>query len=67
MSNANHALTLGHFSPGPQPVIEFAQAHNLLVIEDCAEAFDGLRYKGHPKSDVVLFSFGPIKFATAFQ
>ena len=25
------------------------------------------RYSGHPDSDAALFSFGPIKFATAFQ
>ena len=49
------------------PVIACAERHRLLVIEDCAEAFDGLRYRGHPRSDAVLFSFGPIKFGSVFQ
>jgi dTDP-4-amino-4,6-dideoxygalactose transaminase len=36
----------------------------LLLWEDCAQAFDG-RYAGHPEADAVMFSFGPIKTATA--
>lgn len=47
------------------PVIETAHEAGLLVFEDCAQAFDGDRYQGHPLSDVVAFSFGPIKSATA--
>jgi dTDP-4-amino-4,6-dideoxygalactose transaminase len=47
------------------PVIQLAQQHNLLVIEDCAQAFIGGDYAGHPDSDCSLFSFGPIKTATA--
>lgn len=47
-----------------QPVIDVARQHELLVIEDCAQAFDGC-YRGHPQSDVVAFSFGPIKSSTA--
>jgi dTDP-4-amino-4,6-dideoxygalactose transaminase len=34
-------------------------------VEDCAQAFAGRGYPGHPKSDVVMFSFGPLKNATA--
>ena len=49
------------------PIIACAERHRLLVIEDCAEAFDSLRYRGHPRSDAVLFSFGPIKFGSVFQ
>jgi len=49
------------------PVIEFAAKHSLFVIEDCAEALDGMRYKGHARSDAALFSFGPIKFGSVFQ
>lgn len=48
-----------------EPVIRFAQEHGLLVIEDCAQAFAGFESLGHPQSDVVLFSFGSIKTATA--
>jgi perosamine synthetase len=46
-------------------VARIAREHNLLLIEDCAQAFDGYRYRGHSASDVVMFSFGPIKTATA--
>ncbi len=42
-----------------------AAEYNLLFIEDCAQAFDGRRYIGHCAADVVMFSFGPIKTATA--
>lgn len=31
--------------------------------QDCAEAYVGPSYRGHPQSDVVLFSFGTIKVA----
>ncbi|EQC39061.1 hypothetical protein SDRG_03269 [Saprolegnia diclina VS20] len=48
------------------PVVEFADAHKLLVIEDCAQAYCGPSYKGHPKADVSMFSFGTIKTSTAF-
>jgi dTDP-4-amino-4,6-dideoxygalactose transaminase len=47
------------------PIIELASKHNLLVVEDCAQAFVGREYAGHEDSDVCLFSFGPIKTATA--
>lgn len=47
------------------PIAEFARQHNLLLIEDCAQAYDGSEYRGHPASDISLFSFGPIKTHTA--
>ena len=46
-------------------VVELAKRHNLLILEDCAQAFDGHLYAGHPDSDVAMFSFGPLKTATA--
>ena len=46
-------------------LIGFAHERGLQVIEDCAEAYAGRSYTGHPGSDVALFSFGPIKNATA--
>nr|CAB3262869.1 uncharacterized protein LOC100184344 [Phallusia mammillata] len=49
-----------------QPVVKICKKHNLCILEDCAEAFSGLKYKGHPESDLAFFSFGVIKFATAF-
>lgn len=47
------------------PVVEFARRHGLLVIEDCAQAFEGPGFIGHPGADVAMFSFGPLKTATA--
>lgn len=48
-----------------QPIIDFAHERGLFVFEDCAQAYTGNRDVGHPASDVRLFSFGPIKTATA--
>jgi dTDP-4-amino-4,6-dideoxygalactose transaminase len=47
------------------PIVELARLHNFVVIEDCAQAYVGNGYRGHPDSDCALFSFGPIKTATA--
>ena len=49
-----------------EPFIQTAEKHHISVIEDCAEAFCGFEHTGHPKSDISLFSFGAIKFITAF-
>lgn len=46
-------------------VVEFAQRQRLFLFEDCAQAFAADGYRGHPESDVVMFSFGTIKTATA--
>src|SRR5262249_37288036 len=45
-------------------VAALARARNLLLIEDCAQGYDGV-YVGHPEADVSLFSFGPVKTAAA--
>lgn len=47
------------------PLIAVARRHGLLVIEDCAQAFAGDGFRGHPEADVSMFSFGPLKTATA--
>jgi decaprenylphospho-beta-D-ribofuranose 2-oxidase len=47
------------------PVIELAKKHGILVIEDCAQAFSGQDYTGHPETDVAMFSFGSIKTMTS--
>ena len=44
---------------------DFAELHGLEIIEDCAQAFTGLDYTGDPRAVISLFSFGPIKTATA--
>lgn len=47
------------------PIHDFAAARNILVFEDCAQAYTGDGWCGHERSDVAFFSFGPIKTATA--
>lgn len=47
------------------PVIALAKQHGIFVFEDCAQAFTGLDYTGHPQTDAAMFSFGSIKTATA--
>ena len=46
-------------------ILHLAEERDLLVIEDCAQVYVADGYTGNPKSDVSLFSFGPIKTATA--
>jgi len=48
------------------PVVSAARSHGLIVVEDCAESFNGFDYLGYEGSDLALFSFGPIKHYTAF-
>lgn len=43
----------------------FVKSRGLLVVEDCAQAFTGRSYLGSPLADVAMYSFGPIKTATA--
>jgi dTDP-4-amino-4,6-dideoxygalactose transaminase len=47
------------------PIVELAKRNNLFVIEDCAQAFAGREYTGHPQGDLAMFSFGSIKTSTA--
>lgn len=47
------------------PSLAVAHERGALLVEDCAEAYAGPRWHGHEQSDLVLFSFGPIKTATA--
>ena len=47
------------------PAFERAKAKGLIVVEDCAQAFNGRDYGGSPLADVVMYSFGPIKTSTA--
>ena len=46
------------------PAAEFARQHGLLLVEDCAQAYDGPMNRGSPLVDVAMFSFGPIKTKT---
>ncbi len=46
-------------------MLEIARDNNLLVVEDCAQSFCRVGDSADPKSDVAMFSFGPIKTASA--
>jgi perosamine synthetase len=62
------ALVVAHLFGGRidmRPIAEFARRHGLLLIEDAAQAFAGPHYTGSEGADVSMFSFGPIKTATA--
>jgi dTDP-4-amino-4,6-dideoxygalactose transaminase len=47
-----------------EAIVRLAKEHGLIVLEDCAQAFNGF-YAGHPLSDVVMYSFGLIKTNTS--
>lgn len=68
LTPATKAILVAHLFGSRMPlddIIRFARQHALVVIEDCAQAFTGGDYLGHPESDACLFSFGPIKTSTA--
>jgi len=46
-------------------LLAWARTHHLPVIEDCAQAFCGPTWSGHPRCLASLFSFGSIKTSTA--
>ncbi len=46
-------------------VLEIAHDHHLLVVEDCAQSFCRVGDSANPTTDVAMFSFGPIKTASA--
>ncbi len=48
-----------------EPTFALAKSCGLITVEDCAQAFNGRAYQGSSLADVVMFSFGPIKTATA--
>lgn len=48
-----------------EPIVEICQKHQIILVEDCAQAFCGTSYCGASLADVSLFSFGPIKSCTA--
>lgn len=62
------AILVAHLFGSRMPldnIIDVAHQHGLLVIEDCAQAYDASSYHGHAESDISMFSFGPIKMQTA--
>lgn len=62
------ALVLAHLFGSRismDPFIHLAKRMGIFVFEDCAQAFTGPDYTGHPETDAAMFSFGSIKTATA--
>ena len=67
-SPRTRVLLVAHLFGSRMPmreVVEFSHKNQLLLIEDCAQAYTGDGWRGDISSDVCLFSFGPIKTATA--
>jgi dTDP-4-amino-4,6-dideoxygalactose transaminase len=65
---ATRALLAAHLFGGRidlDPLADVAREQGLLLFEDCAQAYCGPAYRGHPRADISMFSFGPIKTATA--
>ena len=65
---ATRVILIAHLFGGRidlDPLVELAREHGLLLLEDCAQAYCGPGFRGHPQADVSMFSFGPIKTATA--
>jgi perosamine synthetase len=48
-----------------EPYAEIACANGLLLLEDCAQSLHEAGLRSDPHADASLFSFGPIKTATA--
>lgn len=68
ISNRSRVLVVAHLFGTRlelDAIAEFAHRHNLVLVEDCAQVFDGRGYQGHPEADVRMFSFGPLKTSTA--
>ncbi len=66
ITSSTKAILIGHLFGAIinlDEIIILAKKHGIIIIEDCAQAFDG-RYLGNPLSDVVMFSFGLIKTNT---
>jgi len=62
------ALVVAHLFGGRMDltdVARFAGEHGLLLVEDCAQAFQGPEKMGDPRADVSMYSFGILKTSTA--
>lgn len=58
------AILVAHLY-GSRMALEPVLSLGLPVWEDCAQAFCGPSFTGHPAAQVSMFSFGPIKTSTA--
>jgi perosamine synthetase len=62
------AVLIAHLFGSRMPmgaIGRFCHERGLTLFEDCAQAYCGDGYAGHPASTMSMFSFGPIKTATA--
>jgi dTDP-4-amino-4,6-dideoxygalactose transaminase len=67
---ATKAILITHLFGGimeTEAIVAIAKKHNLIIFEDCAQAYAGSLYGGNPASDVVMFSFGFIKTNTTIS
>jgi perosamine synthetase len=68
VTDRTRAVLVAHLFGSRMPlddVAAVARRHGLFLFEDCAQAFAADGYRGHADSHVSMFSFGPIKTATA--
>ncbi|MDF1743848.1 MAG: aminotransferase class I/II-fold pyridoxal phosphate-dependent enzyme [Gimesia sp.] len=68
ITSRSKVLVVSHLfgaRPAIQEILELAREHNLLVVEDCAQAWCEPGWRGNMQADASLFSFGTIKTATA--
>jgi len=69
ITSKTRAILIAHLFGNRMPFDEIsnlAKRKGIFVFEDCAEAFCGREFTGHPNADVSMFSFGLIKTSTAF-
>ncbi len=62
------AVLIAHLFGSRMPlreIVEFCNRNKYLLIEDAAQAYTGDAWRGESRADVSLFSFGPVKPATA--
>ena len=68
IGNRSRVLVVAHLFGGHvdlNPIAGLCRRHGILLVEDCAQAFDGPRDTGDPLADVSMFSFGILKTSTA--
>lgn len=50
-----------------EPYVDFLKSKNIEIIEDCAQSWRGLdTFRGNKNALMTMFSFGSIKYNTAF-
>ena len=68
ITSKTRAIVIAHLWGGlcdMDEIADIAREHDLLLIEDCAQAYVGNEFTGDPRADVSMFSFGSIKTNTA--